>query len=188
MTDDLPEQPDAQPATEAAVPSAPAAPPTIPAPPLPTVPPMQPVPPKSRISPLAAGILGLAVGAGIVGSIWAITANSGPGTPETFTLKGTFTLTEDASDNGLGGCEGTGGYEDIQEGASVTVYGAGGDVIATGSLGDSDSPGYGTCAYDIAIPDVPKGEKFYKVEVSHRGTVQMTAEEAENGELAATLG
>ncbi|MEV0977811.1 hypothetical protein [Streptomyces sp. NPDC049915] len=81
-----------------------------------------------------------------------------------------------------------GGYDDISEGASVTVYGADSSVIATGYLGDSTSPSYGTCAYDIAVQDVPKGERFYKVEVSHRGTVQMTAEQAENGEFAATLG
>ncbi|MFF7329677.1 hypothetical protein [Streptomyces sp. NPDC008150] len=80
------------------------------------------------------------------------------------------------------------GYDDITEGASVTVYGAAGDVIATGSLGHSESVSYGTCNFDVSVPDVPKGEKFYKVEVSHRGTVQLSAEEAEGGKFAATLG
>lgn len=159
--------------------AAPAEPPTIPAP---------AAPPRRRPSPLAAGLLGLIVGAGIVGGAWAIIANSGPGKPATFTLKGTFTLTEDATDDDTGGCQGTGGYDDISEGASVTVYGANGSVIATGYLGDSKSPSYGTCEYAIAVQDVPKGERFYKVEVSHRGTVQMTAEQAETGEFAATLG
>ncbi|WP_235029647.1 hypothetical protein [Streptomyces sp. 3213.3] len=68
------------------------------------------------------------------------------------------------------------------------MYGADSDVIATGHLGDSNSPGYGTCTFDVSVPDVPKGEKFYKVEVSHRGTLQLTAKEAENGEFAGTLG
>lgn len=184
MTDNSPEKPTTQPSseTDSALPPPPAAPPTMPMPPMPAV------PPKRRISPFAAGVLGVVIGAGVVGSIWAITANSGSSGPGTFTLKGTFTLTEDATTDGLGGCKGTGGYDDIQEGASVTVYGAGGDVIATGNLGDSKSPSYDTCAYSIAVEDVPKGEKFYKVEVSHRGTVQMTAEEAEAGEFAASLG
>jgi hypothetical protein len=146
-----------------------------------------PAPAERRLSPLAAGFLGLVVGAGIVGCAWAITANSGPGKPDTFTLTGEFTLLEDASETGSG-CEGTGGYDDISEGTSVTVYGAGGDVIATGYLGDSESITYGTCKFELAVDDVPKGEKFYKVEVSHRGTLQLSAEEAENGEFAGSLG
>ncbi|MFF2184575.1 hypothetical protein [Streptomyces sp. NPDC058155] len=142
---------------------------------------------KRRPSPLAAGLIGLALGAGLVGAAWAITANNGPDKPATFTLEGEFLLLEDAVDMD-DSCAGTGGYDDIAEGTSVTVYGAKGDVIATGSLGDSNSTVPGTCTYDIAVPDVPKGEKFYKVEVSHRGTLQLSAEQAENGELASTLG
>lgn len=157
-------------------------------PPPPTEPPTMPAEPKKRLSPLAAGTLGLALGASLMGGIWAITANSGPSEPATFTLEGTFTLTEDATSTG-DDCSASydSGYDDIAEGTSVTVYGAGGDVVATGELGDSTYSGY-TCEFAIAVPDVPKGEKFYKVEVSHRGTLQLSAEEAENGELAASLG
>lgn len=162
--------------------------PEVPAAPLMPPPPTEPpAAPKKRLSPLAAGIIGLAAGAALVGGAWAITAYSGPGKPETFTLKGHFTLLEDASETGSG-CEGSGGYDDISEGASVTVYGASGDVIATGNLGNSKTITYGTCRFNVAVPDVPRGEKFYKVEVSHRGTVQMSAEEAEGGEFGATLG
>jgi len=158
-------------------------------PPLPDTPPLPAQPPaplRRSFSSTAAGLLGLAAGAGLMGAVWGITATTGTG-PGTFTLEGAFALTEDASDNGSG-CQGTGGYDDIAEGTSVTVYGADGDVIATGHLGDSNSPGYGTCTFDVSVPDVPKGEKFYKVEVSHRGTLQLTAKEAENGEFAGTLG
>ncbi|MFG2472271.1 hypothetical protein ACGFXB_43510 [Streptomyces canus] len=173
MNDDIPEQP--------------ALPPT---PPPATWPAPLDVPPpaKRRLSPLAAGLIGLAVGAGVVGGIWAITASSGPSQPATFTLEGSFTLTDDVSDNG-DGCSGSydSGYDDIAEGTSVTVYGASGDVVATGALGDSTYSDY-ACEFKVAVPDVPKGEKFYKVEVSHRGTLQLSAEEAENGELAASLG
>lgn len=144
-----------------------------------------PPPAKRRLSPLAAGLIGLAVGAALVGTIWAITGVGGS-SPGMFTLEGSFTLNEDATEYD-GGCFGTGGYDDIREGTGVTVYGADGKVIATGALGDSSYADY-TCRYDIAVQDVPKGEKFYKVEVSHRGTLQLSAEEAENGELAASLG
>lgn len=145
--------------------------------------------PKKRLGALAAGLLGLVAGAGIMGGIWAITANSGPDAPATFTLEGTFTLTDDVVPTDGDGCSASydSGYDDIAEGASVTVYGAGGDVVATGELGDSKYASY-ACIFDVAVPEVPKGEKFYKVEVSHRGTIQLSAEEAENGELSASLG
>ncbi|KUL34795.1 hypothetical protein ADL12_20490 [Streptomyces regalis] len=110
--------------------------------------------------------------------------------PDTFTLQGNFALTEDITSDGEDDdCKGRydSGYDDIAEGTSVTVYGASGDVVATGELGDSTYDSY-ICTFDIAVPDVPKGEKFYKVEVSHRGTVQLSAEQAENGELVASLG
>lgn len=153
-----------------------------------SLPPQPAIPPATRtgLRPLTAGLVGLAVGAGIIGGIWAITANSTT-SPATFTLTGTFSLTENALTLG-DNCEGTGGYDDIREGTSVTVYGANGDVIATGELGDSTKVGYGACDFAIAVPDVPKGEKFYKVEVSHRGTIQLTAEEAEDGDFAGSLG
>ncbi|MEU0589958.1 hypothetical protein [Streptomyces ardesiacus] len=161
-----------------------------PTPPMPDAPPPPAAPstaPAKKISPIAAGLLGLAIGAGVVGGIWAITANTGPSKPATFTLEGAFALTENALVVG-DTCEGTGGYDDISNGTSVTVYGAKGDVIATGHLGDSEKAGYGSCIFDVSVPDVPKGEKFYKVEVSHRGTIQLTAEEAEGGEFASSLG
>ncbi|MFI1000216.1 hypothetical protein ACIP10_17840 [Streptomyces galbus] len=177
----LPEQPGIQPV--------PAIPPQTAAPLAPGLPPQPPVPPaavRGRLSPLGAGLLGLTIGAGLMGSVWAITANSSD-EPETFNLTGTFSLTADALAVG-DSCSGTGGYDDISEGTSVTVYGAKGDVIATGQLGDSEETGYNSCDFDVEVLDVPKGERFYKVEVSHRGTVQLTAEEAENGEFGASLG
>ncbi|GAA5706501.1 hypothetical protein [Streptomyces avermitilis] len=163
-------------------------------PPAPTEPPavsahVPPAPAARRLSPLAAGLIGLATGAAIVGGTWAITANSGPDAPATFTLKGSFALTDSVVPDGNGGCGGTRGYDDILEGAGVTVYGASGDVIATGGLGNStyDGDTY-DCTFKVAVPDVPKGERFYKVEVSHRGTVQLSGKEAENGDFGASLG
>ncbi|MFE9949307.1 hypothetical protein ACFYRJ_17450 [Streptomyces sp. NPDC005531] len=144
-------------------------------------------PRKPPMNPLAAGILGLAVGAGIVGAAWGITAGGGDAKPATFTLKGTFTLTDGALRTDDTSCRGTRGYDDIAEGTSVTVYDAAGKVAATGSLGKS-SYTLGICEFKVTVDDVPKGEKFYQVEVSHRGKVQMTAKEAEAGEMAATLG
>lgn len=166
--------------------------PPLPDSPPPAEPPTTPEsPPKKKLGPLAAGLIGLAVGAGVVGGAWALTANNGTDKPGTFTLKGTFELTDSVVPDGDGGCGGRSdsGYDDILEGASVTVYGAAGDVVATGDLGDStyDQDAY-SCSFDVSVPDVPKGEKFYKVEVSHRGTVQLSADDAENGGFGASLG
>jgi hypothetical protein len=173
MTDNTPEQPN--------TPPPPAEPPAVP---------VAPAAPKRRPSPLAAGLVGLTVGAGIVGGIWAITEASGPGKPATFTMEGTFELTDDVVSDNDGGCQGRydSGYDDITEGTSVTVYGASGDVIATGHLGESNETDDYSCRFEISVPDVPKGERFYKVEVSHRGTVQVSSKEAENGDLFASLG
>jgi len=179
MNDQLPPQPDTPPAGEQPIPAPPVDPPTMLAPAA-----------KRTIAPLAAGAIGLVLGAGIVGGIWGITAVSGPGKPATFTLNGEFVLTDEVLTVG-DSCRGRAGsgYEDIAEGTSVTVYGAKGDVVATGNLGNSKISDTGlACTFKVAVEDVPKGETFYKVEVSHRGTVQLSAKEAENGELAASLG
>ncbi|MFJ3083065.1 hypothetical protein ACIPJG_25380 [Streptomyces halstedii] len=172
MTTEMPPQPTDPPATLADQP--------LPTAPLAT--------PKTRLTPLLAGLLGLAVGAALVGGAWAYTSRDiTPADPATFTLTGTFTLTDGARRVGQDNCRGTGGYDDINEGTSVTVYDGTGAIAATGNLGTSDyATGY--CVFDISVADVPKGEKFYQVEVSHRGKVQLTAEEAEGGQLAATLG
>ncbi|WP_420031357.1 hypothetical protein ACN2WE_00040 [Streptomyces sp. cg28] len=161
----------------------------------PSVPPMPtgPPPPASgrrRRNLLVTGALGILLGAGIVGAIWAGMSAGGPSEPRTFTLTGTFQLVdgESVASDGTGGCEGAFGYDDIAEGTSVTVYGADGDVIATGQLGQSQGSAGTPCTFQISIDSVPEGENFYKVEVSHRGTVQLTAEEAQAGQLGATLG
>lgn len=158
-------------------------------PPQPATPPLPPTaPPRRRPGPLAAGLAGLVLGAVIVGGVWAVTASSGSSGPGTFTLTGSFVLTEDAArtDGGCGGRYDS-GYDDIREGASVTVYGASGAVVATGELGDSSYVDY-KCTFKVAVSDVPKGEKFYKVEVAQRGTVQLSAKEAEGGDFGASLG
>ncbi|MFG2803315.1 hypothetical protein OIE43_07780 [Streptomyces pseudovenezuelae] len=176
--------------TQQELPPLPDAPPPAVPPVVPTTFPPQAALPGRRMNPLVAGMIGLVLGAGVVGGAWALTA-AGSGAPETFTLEGTFELTDEVVSDGSDGCKGRydSGYDDIAEGTSVTVYGADGEVVATGALGDSAEDEDGTsCTFAVAVDDVPKGEKFYKVEVSHRGTVQLSAEEAQDGALAVSLG
>src|SRR3954469_12691581 len=101
MSTDIPQQPNTPPP---ATPQQPA--------PLPAIPPAAPDTPvaKRPLSPLVAGLIGVAIGATVMGGIWAIAASNGPSKPATFTLEGSFELTDGASDNGSG-CEGTGGYD-----------------------------------------------------------------------------
>jgi hypothetical protein len=147
-------------------------------------------------------LVGAVIGAGAVGAAWVITSGSGhtaketptatpasvtPRAPATFALTGTFELTDEVVGDGAGGCKGGDGYSDILEGAAVTVYDAAGAVVATGYLGESTREG-GTCRFDVSVSDVPVGRRFYKVEVSHRGTVQLTEAEARAGAFGATLG
>ncbi|MFJ9638657.1 hypothetical protein [Streptomyces sp. NPDC101178] len=182
MTTETP--PPAEPPATPGVPATPEPPVAPEAPPIPTEPPA--AAPKKRLSSLLAGVLGLVVGAGAVGGTWAVIANQEPPAPTTFTLTGAFALTDGATEDDEG-CSGTGGYDDIAEGASVTVYNGAGEIAATGNLGTATYVA-GICLFDVSIGDVPKGEKFYQVEVSRRGKIQLTAKEAESGDFSATLG
>ncbi|MEU7044946.1 hypothetical protein AB0A77_28360 [Streptomyces varsoviensis] len=163
----------------------------------PSIPPMPPLPPAVRRSwwrrpgVLVAG--GLFVVGAAAGGVWAA---AGGEPEEPFTLRGTVVLKSGATtatqfDAG-GDCMGYEGYDDIVPGASVTVFDSGGKVVATGSLGKGSLPegamGSVPCSFPFAVAGVPKGERFYQVEVSHRGKVTVTAEVAEAGRFAASLG
>ncbi|WP_392838947.1 hypothetical protein [Streptomyces sp. LN500] len=71
----------------------------------------------------------------------------------------------------------------MAEGISATVHAAAGGVAVTGNLGSSEY------AEDckVAVDDVPKSEKFYQVEVPHRGKAQLGGTEAEDGKLGQGL-
>ena len=102
-----------------------------------------------------------------------------------FDLTGTFALTDLSLD---GSCIGTGGYSDIQPGASVTVYNSAGVVEATGALGSGKYDNAGTCTYELLVQGVPDDSAFYQVEITHRGKITVPASEAKDGQFAGTLG
>lgn len=136
--------------------------------------------------------------------VWAATAGLLGG--GTFTLDGTMTLEQSSrygsyssyssssysssaySVGSDGTCFGDGGYSDIGAATTVSVYDASGAMVAVGELG----PGSGTyssgCRFSFSVPDVPTGERFYQVEISHRGKMNLTAAEAEAGAAAWSLG
>ncbi|GLY34666.1 hypothetical protein Amsp01_006900 [Amycolatopsis sp. NBRC 101858] len=139
-------------------------------------------------------VLSAAAGAALVGALWAglDLAGSGapistPGTPaEAFDLRGTFTL--NSGGYGYSTCGGSGGYSDITTGTTVTVYNAAGTVLSQGALGTGRPNGGGSCVFTLSAPNVPAGEKFYLVEVSHRGRIMVQPDDARNGNVALSLG
>ncbi|WP_433233969.1 hypothetical protein [Actinomadura nitritigenes] len=80
------------------------------------------------------------------------------------------------------GCEGVGGYDDMTEGATVTVYGAAGQIVAVGSLNQGVWTGK-QCSFVFEIPNLPE-EQFYQVEVSHRGKISVPRSEADQVSLS----
>jgi len=164
-------------------------------PPAPTVSPLAAAaaaePPKRAVLvPVwAVGALGgFAAGAAVVGLLWALsTGGSSSGSGGTFDLTGSMTLTS-SSVTVSSGCGGVSGYDDIRQGAAVTVYDESGKVLATGALGAGTPKGLHGCDFTVTVRDVPKGSKFYQVEVSHRGKINLSSSAAEAGLFGATLG
>ncbi|WP_285737688.1 hypothetical protein [Kitasatospora phosalacinea] len=142
---------------------------------------------------LVAGLTGFAAGAATVGLAWGL-SSSGSSAPAaasantgTFTLVGSMTLTSGAVDTKTG-CAGSGGYNDIRTGAGVTVYDESGKVLAIGALGPGVTQGVDGCAFTVNVTKVPRGPKFYQVEISHRGKINLSSSDAEAGLFGATLG
>ncbi|MER8083833.1 hypothetical protein ABTZ57_01390 [Streptomyces sp. NPDC094048] len=143
--------------------------------------------------PVAVGVAGVLVGAA---ALWAWQAKGSPD-GGAFTLEGAFVLKTGATtavfERG-GDCTGYdgGGYGDIVPGAQVTVYDGSGAVVATGRLGKGKLPEGSNssvpCTFPVKVAGVPKGSKFYRVEVAHRGEVTVSAADAEAGRFAASLG
>lgn len=143
---------------------------------------------RSHRSP---AVIGFLAGASVVGVAWAIWALT-PALiePDTFTLTGSFTLLDGTIDNVSGtGCMGEGGYDDIAEGTSVTVYDEAGTVLATGALSDSQLDTVSSdCVFTLQVSDVPDDRPMYQLEVSHRGKVAVDADSAKVGAVSLSLG
>jgi len=105
---------------------------------------------------------------------------AGCGGESTFTAKGTLGIV--AVDSTTDDCSsGTGGYDDITEGASVVIYDASDKKLAIGSLKAGKEYGdNGLCVFKFKIPDIPSGKGPYGVEISHRGQIAFTEKEADD--------
>ena len=83
-------------------------------------------------------------------------------------------------------CTGIGGYSDMKPGAAVTIFDAGGTIVGASALGTGTATGASTyaiphadkCAFPFTVAHVPTGSTFYQYEISHRGRITFTADEA----------
>jgi hypothetical protein len=136
--------------------------------------------------------------------------------PATFTVSGEIALIDDDMQNpsfdrilyrcnfdetcsqpaGEPCAAGSGGYADIASGTQVTVTDGDGTVIAIGTLGDGVTPHtpdvwagdweYPPCLFPFTIEGVPDSGTIYGIEVSHRGVIQFSEDEAQS--LSFSLG
>ncbi|GAB3869415.1 hypothetical protein GCM10028801_46240 [Nocardioides maradonensis] len=81
-----------------------------------------------------------------------------------------------------------GGYDDIRDGADVTVYDASGKILATGQLSGGTADEHGV-EFSWTVENVPE-QPVIQVEVSHRGKLNYTLDrlKADNWSVANQLG
>ncbi|RVW06746.1 hypothetical protein EF834_02185 [Rhodococcus spongiicola] len=160
----------------------------------PNLSPVAPVEPEQRTPARRPFWLGVGVGvvaAATVGGIafGAVAGVRALSAPATFEITGTLTLNGKATTTGLPtgfSCAGTSGYDDLSPNAAVKVSDESGTLLAKGHMIGSVG-GSGYCIFDFAVTDVPRGSKFYEVEIARRGGLSYTEVEAEEG-LSLSIG
>jgi hypothetical protein len=110
------------------------------------------------------------------------------------TVSGSLSLHDPDSFSGLSSgtaCEGSNGYNDITQGAQVTVSDNSGSILAVSSSGMSagTADGSGNCVFSFTIDNVPYSQ-FYQFQVSHRGQLAYSYQQlsSDNFQIATTLG
>ena len=140
------------------------------------------------------GVVGLAaiVTAAVV-AVHALAGSTPAGKPTpaaspTFIARGVLELDGSHLSLDTGTCFGTGGYADIRGGADVVIYDAAGKALVVSSIADGQPTGdsFAPCLFAFDVPGVPAGVGPYSIEVSTRGRVPFTQDEA--GNLRLTLG
>jgi hypothetical protein len=128
-------------------------------------------------------VVGAGVGAAVVLSSSTPTAHK---KPTSILVDGTFDLDGARSDGNYtvsagDSCEGTGGYDDLSQGATVKVTGPKGHVLATTGLTEGVYRGdIGACEFTFRLK-VPPNLQTYGISISHRGTIQFTEKQMKNG-------
>lgn len=69
------------------------------------------------------------------------------------------------------GCEGQGGYSDIDAGTQVVVRDGSGEILGSTNLGPGEVEDGVACIYEFLIIGVPDDRKQYVLEIGRRGQV-----------------
>lgn len=145
---------------------------------------------KTLVTATVAVVL-LVAGCGADGGSSA-TGTTASSTPSGFKVQGVVSVSAGKTVPGQteytdgGDCVLGGGYDDIRQGAQVTVKDQSGNVVALGAL-DAGHIQRQRCQFGFTVENVPDGKDFYSVEVSHRGELKYTRDGL-NQALALTLG
>lgn len=136
-------------------------------------------------NPRVLAVVAVVVAALVGGGLW-LSVGHGK-----HTITGDLALIDsEGFDNSGLGCAGTGGYDDISAGTTVTVSDGSGHVVGIGELGlGKEKSLLGECEFAFTVKDVPD-EDFYDVEVSHRGGLKFSRQEMEDNDwyVAGSLG
>ncbi|HSX05093.1 MAG TPA: hypothetical protein VLF69_01345 [Candidatus Saccharimonadales bacterium] len=94
------------------------------------------------------------------------------------TVNGTLDLSDVAFVDLKNGdaCEGSGGYDDIVDGAQVKVVDGNGSTLALSELRGGTADGNGSCKFTFEIANIKKSA-FYTFTVSHRGGLDFSAKD-----------
>ncbi|MFF9123173.1 hypothetical protein ACF09J_07725 [Streptomyces sp. NPDC014889] len=129
--------------------------------------------------------MGVVVGAGAVGLVWALSGSGGAKDPEVFTMSGSVVLPVRGSiEAGESSCTGYEGstYRNVTEGAAVVVFGPDGARLGEGKLGVGRPHDEGnesiTCAFPVSISGVKGAEGSYQVRVADLELVKVPTGEA----------
>lgn len=129
----------------------------------------------------------LAIAAVAAGGIGVRAALAG----ETHDISGRFVLDDSSSyytsgirTIGSSGCEGTNGYDDINDSTQVTISDSKGRTLAVTELENGHTAGSGSlyvseCFWDWSADNVPDSD-FYVVEVGHRGKLTFSKSDMES--------
>jgi hypothetical protein len=93
------------------------------------------------------------------------------------TVHGTVQLIQGQFTEIDSGCEGAGGYSDIQQGAQVTVSGPDGKLLAFAKLPAGHAPYSSMSAYECDFNftlTVPSGKGIYIFAIPRRGSLQLS--------------
>jgi len=102
-----------------------------------------------------------------------------PSFDRSHTVIGAITLYQSRLESVDGLCVGSGEYNDLMPGGTVTVRNGDGDAIAVGQLAQSTWLGTDACRFNFEIPDVPR-TSTYTFEVSSRDPVRYSRGQLED--------